>query len=70
MKYEIYDCCGEIMAQGNTHRKLEKEAQRRFLHHLNEAHKAMYDAGIENKGAILSMNIKDLYQYFSTLPKN
>jgi len=46
-------------------RKFEKEAQRRFFYHLNEAHKAMYDAGIENKGAILSMNIKDLYQYFS-----
>lgn len=42
-------------------KEFEEESYKKFLEHLNLAIEAMYNARMENNGAVLSMPIKDLF---------
>ena len=46
--------------------KRERElAKQELIYHLNNALNSLYLAGMENNGAVLTMNIKDLYNHLT-----
>ena len=50
-------------------RRFEYLARKRFIKHLDKALEACYEAGMENNGAVLTFNIKDLYQHLTKITK-
>lgn len=46
-------------------RQYEKRAEKRFIRLLDKALAACYEARMENRGDVLTMNIKDLYHYLT-----
>jgi len=48
-----------------TKRQLEKEAEKKFLKQLDKLVDLAYIAGIENRGDVLTMPIKELYSHLT-----
>lgn len=44
-----------------TKRQLEKDAEKEFIKQLNKTINLAYQAGIENRGDVLTLPIKELY---------
>jgi hypothetical protein len=65
MKKELADYLNKEATKLKARQRFERAAKARFIKLLDKALEACYEAHMENNGAVLTLNIKDLYQHLT-----
>lgn len=55
----------ETQKEFKARRRFELRAEAKFLRRLDKALEALYEARMESRECVLTMNIKDLYYYLT-----
>ena len=63
MKKELANYLNKEAEELKSRQRFERLAKKRFIKLLNKTLTACYEAGMENNGAVLILNIKDLYRH-------